>query len=158
VGQLVAKTLTAAVVVSLVIFGAAVASAGESCEYLERAEVQKAIGHKVKLGPAPDGVGGECAFRVRGAGSDVVNVWVLEGDDAKTGYDVGKQLAGDEAEKVRGVGDKAVYTGDPLNTLYALDGDTLVYLQYYVLFGDDSPKDVKRAVVKLTKKALARAT
>ena len=156
-GQFIAKTLAAAVVVSFVTFSAAVATAGESCDYLKQSEVQKAIGRKVRIGPAPDGIGGECTFLVRGAETDVVNVWVLEGDDAKEGYKTGVRLAEPDAERVKGVGDRAVYMGDPFNTLYALKDDTLVYVQYYLPFNDDeSPKDIKRAVVKLTKKALRR--
>jgi hypothetical protein len=131
-------------------------SAAASCEVLKRREVEKAIGRKVKIGPAADGVGGECSFSVRGAPLDVVKVWVLEGDDATTGYKVGAQLASDDATHPRGIGDKAVYTGEPFNTLYVLDGETLVYVQYYLVSGDDSPAKVRRAVVQMTKKVLKR--
>jgi hypothetical protein len=155
--RFVAHTVIAAVVVAAVISSAAVATAGESCDFLKRSEVERAIDRKVKIGPAPDGVGGECSFSLRGSPSEVVNVWVLHGDEAEQGYDVGRQLAGDDAERVRGVGDRAVYTGDPFNTLYAIEDDTLVYLQYYLVFTDESPKKIKRAVVSLTKKVLRRA-
>jgi hypothetical protein len=157
VGQLVAKTVVAAVVVAVISLGAAVATAGESCDLLKRLEVERAIDRKVKLGPTPAGIGGECTFQVRGAKSDVVNVWVLHGDEAEEGYANGRELAGDDAERVRGVGDRAVYMGEPFNTLYAIEDDTLVYTQYFLLFTDESPKKIKRAVVTLTKKALARA-
>jgi hypothetical protein len=132
------------------------ASAGESCDLLKRKEVEKAIDRKVKIGPPADGLGGECSFTVRGEPLDIVNVWVLEGDEAEQGYENGVSLAGDDAERVKGVGDKAVYTGSPFNTLYAMDGDTLVYLQYYLFGGEATDAEVKRAVIKLTKKALKR--
>jgi hypothetical protein len=135
------------------------ASAGETtCDVLKRGEVQRAIGHKVKSADPPSGVGGACSFTVKGAPGDMVNVWVLEGDEAETGFDVGKQLGGDDAVDVPKLGDDAVYLGEPLNTAYVLDDGTLVYLQYYVFSGDDSPKQIKRAVVTLTERALERAT
>ena len=132
------------------------AAAGESCDLLKRKEVERAIDRKVKVGPPADGLGGECSFSVRGEPLDVVNVWVLEGDDAEMGYETGVSVAGDDADRVKGVGDKAVYTGSPFNTLYAMDGDTLVYLQYYLFSSEATDEEIRRAVIKLTKKALKR--
>jgi len=131
------------------------APAAEKCDVLRKGEVEKAIDAKVKVGPPADGIGGKCSFIVREHPADVVKVWVLEGDDAKTGFDVGTQLAGKHS-KVRGFGDKAVYTGDPFSTLYVLDGDTLVYLQYYEFSGSDSPAKIRRAVFQMTRKVLKR--
>lgn len=85
----------------------------------------------------------------------MVNVWVLEGGDAKTGFDVGTQLAGKHS-KVRGIADKAVYTGDPFNTLCVLDRDTFVYLQYYEFSGSDSVAKIRHAVFQMTRKVLKR--
>jgi len=158
-----------AVVVAILISGAAVATfrprdaaaasgGAQQCDVLTRREVQRAIGHRVEPGDPPMGVGGRCSFSVRGAPTDLVSVWVLEGDDAQTGFEVGKKLGGEDAVAVPKLGEDAVYLGDPLNTAYVLDDGTLVYLQYYVLSGDDSAQDIKRAVVSLTGKALDRAT
>ena len=136
----------------------AAGAAAPPCDVLRRTEVERAIGHRVKGADPPSGVGGACSFTVKGASGDTVNVWVLEGDDARIGFEVGKELGGDDAVPVPKLGDDAVYIGEPLNTAYVLDDDTLVYLQYYVFSGDDTPKQVKRAVVALTERALDRAT
>ena len=55
------------------------------------------------------------------------------------------------------LGEDAIYLGDPLNTAYTLKDGKLVYLQYYVFAGDDTPKQIKKAVVAMTKKAIRRA-
>ena len=145
-----------ALAAGLVTAGSSGAGAGEQCDFLKKKEVEKAIDRKVKIAPVPTGVGGECAFTVRGAPLDVVNLWVLEGDDAKTGFEIGKDLAGDDAVRVGNLGDKNVYTGSPFNTLYVLDDDTLVYLQYYLFTGEATEDEIQRSIVQLTKKALKR--
>lgn len=132
------------------------ASAAKKCSYLKRAEVEREIGRRVKAGPVPTGVGGACSFTVRGAPADVVNVWVLEGDDAESGFETGKDLSGDDAVTIDDLGDEAVYTGSPFNTVYALQDGTLVYVQYYLLTGDASEDDVQKDVVELTSKVLDR--
>jgi hypothetical protein len=132
------------------------AGAAKGCRYLKRTAVERAIDRRVKVGPAPTGVGGECSFTVRGAPADVVNVWVLEGDDAEAGFETGKELAGDDAVTIDGLGDEAVYTGSPFNTVYALQDGTLVYVQYYLLTGDASDDEIQQAVEALTRKVLDR--
>jgi hypothetical protein len=82
---------------------------------------------------------------------------VLDGEDAETALKVGKELGGKDAVDVPKLGEDAIYLDDPLNTAYVLDDETLVYLQYYVFSSDDTPKEVKKAVVAMTKKALRRA-
>jgi len=157
--SLLARIVAVTLAASLALVGVMAESAGAAkrCQYLKRAEVERAIGRRVKVGPAPIGVGGVCSFTVRGAPLDVVNIWLLEGDDAQTGFDTGKELAGDDAEPVDGLGDEAVYTGEPFNTVYVLQDDTLVYLQYYLLSSDDaSPAEIEQAVVELTEKVLGR--
>jgi hypothetical protein len=154
--RFVASLVTGALASALFVAGAPGAGAGEQCDLLRKKEVEKAIDRKVKVGPPATGLGGECSFTVRGEPLDTVNLWLLEGDDAKTGYEVGEDIAGDDAEEIDGLGDKAVYTGDPFNTLYVLDGDNLVYLQYYLFTGEESEDDVRRAVVQMTKKVLKR--
>ena len=131
----------------------AAAGDGPSCDLLKTREVRKAIGHGVQPGDPPTGIGGECSFTVKGSPLDVVNVWLIEGDDAEVGYEVGTQFDG---KKMDGLGDKAFYVEDPFNTLYVLDGDVLVYLQYYQASGDDTEADIERAVIAMTKKVLAR--
>ena len=145
-----------ALAAGLVATSAHAASAGEECEYLRKKEVEKAIDRKVKIGPEPTGVGGECSFTVRGAPLDVVNLWVLEGDEAKTGYKIGEGFFGDGDVRIRNLGDKAFYLASPFNTLYVLEDDTLVYLQYYLFSGEATDEEIQDAVVKLTKKALKR--
>ena len=154
-----ARFVACALVASVAVIVLASDSAGAgSCDLVRRREVQRAIDRRVKEGPAPTGVGGECSFTVRDAPADVVNVWLLEGDDARAGFETGEELAGDDAEQIDGLGDEAVYLGDPFNTVYALDGDTLVYVQYYLLSDDDvTPEQVQDAVVTLARKALRRA-
>ena len=155
----ISRFVACALVVSAAIVGTDPAGAGSGCDLLRRREVERAIDRRVKEGPAPDGLGGECSFVVRDAATDFVNVWLLEGDDVQTGFENGEELAGDDAESIDGLGDEAVYMGDPFNTVYALEGDTLVYLQYYGFFDEDevTPEQVQDAVVTLAKKALRRA-
>ena len=156
--RLRSSLLVCALAAGLVATSTSGVAAGQQCDLLRKKEVEKAIDRKVKIGPPATGIGGECSFTVRGQATDTVSLWVLEGDDAKTGYEVGEDLAGDDAEKIDGLGDKAVYTGHPFNTLYVLDDDTLVYLQYYLLSGFDEEREkaVRRAVVQMTKKVLKR--
>jgi hypothetical protein len=131
------------------------AGAGDapSCDVLKPREVKKATGHAVRsTGPAL-GVGGECTFTVKGSPLDVVSVWVIEGDDAEPGYELGTQFDG---KKVDDIGDEAFYVEDPFNTLYVLDDDVLVYLQWYQPSGDDTAEKIERAVIRMTKKVLSR--
>lgn len=139
--------------------GGGIAAAGdESCDVLKEAEVERATGHLVTAADPPEGVGGACSFAVEGSPADTVNVWVLEGDEADEGFRTGEQIGGDDADELPKLGEDAVYLDDPLNTAYVLRDGTLVYLQYYVFSGDDTPKQIKKAVVKMTKTAIRRAT
>ena len=158
--RLFTRVAIAAAALSLIVTSSGMSSAGAGanrCDVLTRREVQRAIGHPVTVAEAPSGVGGRCSFVVKGAPTDMVNVWVLDGDDAEAGFEVGKQIGGEDAVRVPKLGRDSVYIGDPLNTAYVLEDGTLVYLQYYVFSGDDSAKDIKRAVVTLTGQAHARA-
>jgi hypothetical protein len=153
----VAAPLSTFALVTASIGVSAAGAGGTTCEVVKEAEVERAVGHDVTAADPPQGVGGTCSFTVDGSPADAVNVWVLDGDDAKTALEVGKQIGGKDAVDVPKLGDDAIYLGDPLNTAYVLKDGTLVYLQYYVFSGDDSPKQIKRAVVAMTKKAIRRA-
>lgn len=124
---------------------------------LRRSAVEAAIGAMVKPADPPTGVGGECSFTVKGHPADAVNAWVLEGDEAEAGFRNGEEIGGDDAVPVPRLGKDAFYIGDPFNTAYVLDDGTLVHLQCYVLSGDATPKQIKKAVVSLTKRTLSRA-
>lgn len=147
----------AALASAIVLSSAGLAHAADGCSVLRRSAVERAVGAKVKPGDAPTGVGGECSFTVKGHPADVVNVWVLEGDEAESGFRNGEEIGGDDAVPVPKLGEDAFYIGDPFNTAYVLEDGTLVYLQYYVFSGDATPKEIKRAVVSLTGQALTRA-
>jgi len=138
--------------------GVAGALGDDRCDVLSVTEVERAIGHPVTPTDPPKGVGGACAFTVDGAPADAVNVWVLHGDDAEEGFEVGQQIGSDDAVELPTLDDDAFYLGDPLNTAYVLRDGTLVHLQYYVFSGDDTPKQIKKAVVKMVKRAIKRAT
>ena len=153
----VAAPLSTFALVTASIGVSAAGAGGTTCEVVKEAEVERAVGHDVTATEPPQGIGGTCSFTVDGSPADAVNVWVLDGEDAKTALKVGKQIGGKDAVDVPKLGDDAIYLGDPLNTAYALKDGTLVYLQYYVFTGDDSPKQIKRAVVAMTKKAIRRA-
>jgi hypothetical protein len=152
-----AASTTAFALVAASIGASTAGAGGTTCDVLKQGEVERAIDHDVTPADPPQGIGGTCSFTVDGAPADAVNVWVLDGEDAETALKVGKELGGKDAVDVPKLGEDAIYLDDPLNTAYVLDDETLVYLQYYVFSSDDTPKEVKKAVVAMTKKALRRA-
>jgi hypothetical protein len=135
--------------------GASVAAAKNGCKYLKVSEVSAVLGvpiTKTKPPLAPSSVK-VCGYKV--TDDQTVNLWVQSGAGGTAGFSAAKQTFAADIEPVTGLGSKAFYVGNNLNTVYLLKGDTLVYVQY-VTFGGPDAATVKDAVTKLAKTVRGR--
>ena len=143
--------------------GASVAAKPNACKVLKAAEVTRVTGFpatkatRQQQGPSDAGI---CGYTLTDPNSPVrtVSVFVQRSGEqrvTKIGYRTAKATFKEQLEPVSGFGKSAFYAGGGLNTLYVLEGDTLLYVQY-VAFGDDDPAGIKADVEDMTKIALAR--
>ena len=142
--------------------GATVAAKPNACKALKAPEVSRVTGFPAtkaaaqQQGPPGSGI---CAYSLDDPSTPgrSVSVAVLQGDsqELKIGYRTAKTAFKDVAEPVSGFGKNAFYAGGGVNTLYVLEGGTLLYVQYVVL-GDDDEARIKADVVAMTKIAVPR--
>jgi hypothetical protein len=131
--------------------GASLAATKNGCKYLKASEVTGVLGVPVKKtkAPAAPPTAAVCGYKVTVGQS--VNLWVQGGAGGAAGFSTAKEAFAADVEPVTGLGSKAFYVGNNLNTAYVLKGSTLIYVQY-VAFGEGpDAATVKDDVTRLTK-------
>ena len=157
---LVVLSLTVAVAGTLLATTAgATAPAGvtNGCRYLKLSEVNRITGLtfvKGKNPPSPSPLTA-CGYVLTDDPTTVVNLWVQPKPQTALAFKTAKEAFADSAEPVTGLGKKAFYAGEGVNTVYVLKGDTFVFVQYLAL-GNDDTAGVKDATVKMTKLVTGR--
>lgn len=147
----------AAVALLTVPAGATAPGAKNGCKYLKVSEVNRITGRTFVKGenpPAPPTVAA-CGYAVTDDPTTQVNVWVQPKPQTALAFTTAKKAFADSAEPVSGLGKKAFYAGEGVNTVYVLKGSTLVYVQYLAL-GNSDAAGVKDATVAMTKLVTGR--
>lgn len=137
--------------------GATAPGAKNGCKYLKVSEVNRITGLTFVKGeqpPAPPTVAA-CGYVVTDDPTTAVNVWAQPKPQTALAFKTAKKAFADSAEPVTGLGKKAFYAGEGVNTVYVLKGSTLVYVQYVAL-GNSDTAGIKDATVEMTKLVTSR--
>ena len=147
---------------SAVVVSAGVAGAGTGkkhanpCRLLKTSDIEKVFDSDDVEAEGRDPSGSRCIWSVNGGltgDGPLVSISYDTGPDAATSFE-GFQ---DTGKPVPGIGDDSYYN-DLLGLHVLSDGEYLVVEADYGLLGEDAPseKQIKRDIVTLAKKALAR--